>query len=100
MRLDEIFDGSFVEIADGHDGHEIRPVPVFVEPLQRIRLEILDDFRFSDRKAVGISRTLEDDRKQFIRCARACWSSSSRTDPAVTASRSSARFSGFLFTRT
>jgi len=41
-------DGSLVEVADGHDGHQIGPVPVLVEPLQRVVLERLDRLLLPD----------------------------------------------------
>ena len=65
--LDEILDSRFIEVADSDDRHQVRPVPVFVEFFQRLRLEILDDFGLADRNTIRIARVLEQDRKQFVR---------------------------------
>src|SRR5262245_64350798 len=77
MLLDEIFDSRLIKIADSDNGHQIRPIPIFVELLQCFRFEILNDFRFANRNSLRIVRALEQNRKEFIRCARA--GSSSQT---------------------
>ena len=60
---DQILHPCLVEIADRNDGHEIRPIPVRVEALQRLGLEVPDVLHRADRCALGVARAPEQDRK-------------------------------------
>ena len=70
MGLDELLDLRRVEVADGDDGHEVRAVPVGVEPGHRARLERLERPLVADGKPLGVARALEEDRELLVRHAR------------------------------
>ncbi len=50
-----------VDVAHDDDGHEIRPVPVAIEPQQLLPLRALDGFRLANRRPVRVSRPLKLD---------------------------------------
>ena len=68
--IDQAFDPRRIEVADGDDGHEIGAIPVRVELLQTVVLEVPDDLGRSDRHARGIPRVLEQDRKLRVQDPR------------------------------
>ena len=71
MLLDERFDRRLVEVADGDHRHQLRPVPVGVELLQPLVLEVLDHLHVADRQPLGVARSLEQHRKLLVLHPRA-----------------------------
>ena len=69
MSVHELFNGSFVKITNRDNGHQVRPVPVFVVLLYPLCLGVLDDFRFADGKPVRITRSFEHHRKYLFHIA-------------------------------
>ena len=63
MRPDLRFDRRLVEIADGDDRHQVGPVPIGVELLQPVVIDVLDDLGLADRQPLGVARAVEQDRK-------------------------------------
>ena len=63
MRPDLEFDVGLVEIADGDHSHQIRPVPISVELLQAVVIDVTDDLRLADRQSIGVARAFEQQRK-------------------------------------
>ena len=55
-----------IEIADGDDRHEVRPVPVLVEAAQPLDGGRLEKFRLPDRESFRIQRSLEEDRELLV----------------------------------
>ena len=55
-----------VEIADGHDGHEVRTVPVAIEPGEGFVREGLERLLVTDRKPHRIARAGEQDRELLV----------------------------------
>ena len=56
-------------ITDGDNGHQVRPIPVFVILPYPFRLAMLNDVGLADRKPVRITRSLEHHRKYLFRSA-------------------------------
>ena len=59
MRSDQRLDRGLVEVADGDHRHQVGPVPVRVELLQPVVIDVLDDLRLADRQPLGVARALE-----------------------------------------
>ncbi len=66
MLLDQPLDLSPVEISDRHHRHQVRPVPVPVEPAERVVLERAEHLHRPDREPVGVARALEQDRELLV----------------------------------
>ena len=66
VPLDQILDLRLVEISDGDNRHQIRPVPVVVEPPQRGVRVGLENRLVTDRQARAVSRTGEQHREPLV----------------------------------
>ena len=58
-----------IEIADGDHGHQIGAIPVIVERAKLFRSRRHDTRFGADRKTLGVSRSLERDRKPLLKHA-------------------------------
>ena len=72
MFFDELFYFFFIEIADGKDRHQIRPVPIMIKFTQRIMRAGIKNFFFPDRKSVCVMRFIKFDRNMLHRNAIFC----------------------------
>ena len=66
MRPDHLLDRGGIEVADRDHGHQVGPIPVGVELLQPIVLEVVDDLHGADRDALGVTRALQHDRQLLV----------------------------------
>ena len=59
MALDQLLRLVRVDIAHCHHRHQVGAVPVAIEALEGVILEVADDLLFADRQTLGIARTVE-----------------------------------------
>ena len=59
MIRDHGRDGVAIDIAHDNHGHQIRPVPVVVEPGQLLTLGVLDDVGVADGRPIRVARSFE-----------------------------------------
>ena len=66
MLLDHCRDGVAIDVADDDHRHQIRAVPVVIEPHQLLALRVLDDVGFADGRPIGVARSFELDAADFV----------------------------------
>ena len=62
LRLDQLW----IEVTDGYDGHQVRPVPALVVRLQLLDGSGLDDLGEADRGPLRVARGAEEQRNQVV----------------------------------
>ena len=66
MLLDQFLDRRHLEVADRDDGHQVRPIPVGVELLETVVVEVVDDVHAADGDARGVPRSFHEDRELHV----------------------------------
>ena len=61
--LDQRFDPRRIEVAHGHHSHQVRTVPILIEPAKGLVIERFQDLHVADGKPHRIPRVLEQDRE-------------------------------------
>ncbi len=69
MLRDQPRDSGAIDVAHDDHGHQVRAIPIAVEPGQRLTLGPLDDLRGADRGPVRIARSFELHAADSVRCA-------------------------------
>ncbi len=66
VLLDELLGLRRIDVADHDDCHQVGPVPVLVEALERLGLEIAQHVFAADRQAFGVARAVEQARIDLL----------------------------------